>query len=178
MPKLSSELEKERNRVLSYCLMRIDNALVATQDVKGSADRMRKALSLAQKSEDKIQIARCSMALGVRLASAGLEKEAEENWTKALDIAKDSANYDMRQVTGWTLIAKAAFLNKKGKSMEALELLRSAETELQAIENYAGLANVNALMAEAYGSIGDKLNKEKCLRKSQEFMKKAKKEKK
>jgi len=178
LPKLSPRLEKERSRVLSYCFMRIDNTLVATGDTKESVKRMRTALKMAQKSQDAVQIARCLLALGARLASAGFAVEAEESWNKALAVAEGKTEYDMQQVVGWTLITKASFLNRKGERMEALRILERAEKILEAINNYAGVANSNVLMAEIYRSLNDKSNEHRRREKSKEYMEKAKTEQK
>jgi tetratricopeptide (TPR) repeat protein len=176
--EVSPEVEKERNRVLSFCLMRIDNTLVSLGDKKGGPRRMEEALKFAMISEDKVQIARCFAALGARLAGNGLTQKAEENWSKAIAIAEGNTEYDMQQIVGWTLIARARFLKQLGKHMEALEIARLSEGKLRQIENYAGVANANAVMAEIYEILGDQCNKERCKKSSEDYMTKAKTERK
>jgi tetratricopeptide (TPR) repeat protein len=176
LPKLSQNLEKERNTILSYCLMRMDSALVAIGDIKESIKRMKKALATAKKSQDKVQIARCLTGLGARLASAGFAAEAEENWNKALAMAEGNSEYDMQQIVGWTHIVKARFLNQQGRHIEALKTARQAEAILEAINNYAGVANATALIADIYKSLNDNSNEQRYREKSKEFWEKAKTE--
>jgi tetratricopeptide (TPR) repeat protein len=176
LPKLSPNLEKERNTVLSYCLMRMDSALVATGDTAESVKRMKKALAIAEKSQEKVQIARCLTGLGARLASAGFAAEAEENWNKALALAEGGTEYDVQQIVGWTHIVKARFLNQQGKHMEALKTAKQAETILETINNYAGVANATTLMADIYKSLNDNSNEQRYRVKSKEFWEKAKTE--
>lgn len=175
---VSCDVGRERDRVLSFCLMRIDNTLVALGDKKGGVKRMEEALQIAVKSEDKVQIARCFAALGARLAGIGSAEKAEENWGKAITIADCSADYDMQQIVGWTFISRARFLNQQGKRAEALETAKIAEEKLKAIENYAGVANANALMAEIYKVLGDQRNEQRCKKIGEDYMDKAKTEQK
>lgn len=178
MTGLSPALEKEKNRVLAFCLMRIDDALVSVGDTKGSVERMKEALEIAENSGDSVSVARCLLALGARFASAGSLVEAERYWNRALDIAEGRKERDMQQIVGWTLIAKAQFLVRAGKKKEALELLERAELTLEAIDNYAGVANADSLMAEIYGKLKDKNNENKYRLKSKRLMQKAKTEEK
>lgn len=91
-------------------------------------------------------------------------------------IAEDSSEYDMQQIVGWTHLVKARFLNQKGKHMESLETARQAETMLEAINNYAGVANSAALIAEIYKDLEDGSNEKRYREKSRKFMEKAKAE--
>lgn len=178
LPKLSSSLEKERDRVLAFCLMRIDDALVSLGDTKESVARVKDALRVAQRSGDAIQIARCLLALGARLASAGSLVEAESYWDKTLGMAEGRTDRDMQQIVGWTLIVKAQFLSRAGENRAALGTLGRAERTLEAIDNYAGVAKADALMAEIYGVLKDKPNERRYREKSEKLMEKAKTEEK
>jgi len=154
--------------------MRIDSALVATGDKEESVKRMKKALVTARKSQDKVQIARCLVALGVRLASAGFVAGAEENWRKALNIAESNDEYDMQQIVGWTLIVKARFLKQNAEYLGALKIAERAEKILENIKNYAGVANVTALMAELCKNLNYYAKEKRYREKSEKFLKKAK----
>jgi tetratricopeptide (TPR) repeat protein len=178
LSKLSPALEKAKNRVLAFCLMRIDDALVSAGDTSESVARMKDALEVAQRSEDQVQIARCLLALGARLASAGSNAEAEEYWGKALSIAEGHAERDMQQIVGWTLITKAHFLTRSGRNEEALKVLQNAERTLEAIDNFAGIANADTLIADIYRALKDERNERRYREKSQRFMEKAKTEEK
>ncbi|NIQ08016.1 MAG: hypothetical protein GWO20_20570 [Candidatus Korarchaeota archaeon] len=174
---LPTYLEKERKRVLSYCLLRIDNVLVTKGDAPESVERMKNALEVARKSGDEVQIARCSLALGTRLASAGAMDKAIEFWRKARELAKNRPEDTMQQIAGWTLISEAHFLqHMKKKYNEALDKLSRAESILEAINNYAGVARVNKVKASVYADINEKEMQQTCLAKRKKFMEKAKRE--
>lgn len=174
---LSPVLEKERNRVLSYCLMRIDNALGILGDTDNAVARAEEALEIATRSEDALQIARCSLALGVRLSEKGQMKEANDQFSRVIDITQDQENEEMQQLLGWTLIVKGNMLMKEGLYSESLEVLEKAESILQSIRNYAGIAQVNEIMASVYQQLGDSKNSKRRERKAAKFWKKAKTEK-
>lgn len=171
---LSQDLEKERNRVLSYCLMRIDDTLGALGNTKDAVERMREALQFAQKSESSVQIARCFLALGGRLASDGIVEEAEACWEQALVLAEDNSEKDMQQIVGWTLIVKGHFLSLKGETKAALETIRRAEAVSEAINNYSGVARANEAMIKLYSSLNDELNAQLCRKKGKEYLERAK----
>lgn len=171
---LSQDLEKERNRVLSYCLMRMDDTLVALGNTKDAVGRMREALQFAQKSESSVQIARCFLALGGRLASDGIVEEAEACWEQALVLAEDNNEKDMQQIVGWTLIVKGHFLNLKGETITALETIRRAEVVFEAIDNYAGVARANEAMTKLYSHLNDETNEQLCSKKGKEYLERAK----
>ena len=80
LTNLSEAEERNRNRVLAYCLMRIDDALFSKGDTADAVNRTQEALSLAQRSEDEVQIARCQLLLGARLMNQGKIAEAEEHY--------------------------------------------------------------------------------------------------
>jgi tetratricopeptide (TPR) repeat protein len=178
LSELSPSLKKERDRVLAFCLMRIDDALVRLGDKGDSVSRVKHALQVAQRSQDNIQIARCLLALGTRLASAGSIAEAESYWDKTLSLAEGRTERDMRQIVGWTLIVKGRFQSQTGEAKIALETLERAEGTLEAIDNYAGMANADALMAEIYRTLKDNFNEKKYREKSRKFMEKAQAEEK
>jgi tetratricopeptide (TPR) repeat protein len=178
MTRLSPALEKEKNRILAFCLMRIDDALVSVGNPKDSVTRMKEALEIAERSGDSVGIARCHLALGARLASAGSLVEAESYWNRTLSMAEGHKERDMQQIVGWTFIVKAQFLSREGKNREALETLGRAEQALEAIDNYAGVANADSLIAEIYGKLKDGNKERKYREKSTKLMDKAKLEEK
>jgi tetratricopeptide (TPR) repeat protein len=175
---LSLDLEKKRNRVFSYCLMRMDDTLVTLGDTKDSVGRMREALQFAQRSESSVQIARCFLALGGRLASDGLVEEAEAYWERALVLAEGNSEKDMQQIVGWTLIVRGHFLSLKGEINAALETIRRAEAVSEAIDNYAGVARANEALAKLYSSLNDEHNEQLCRKKGEDYLERAKTEEK
>ncbi|MFX1368148.1 MAG: hypothetical protein ACFFAY_06105 [Promethearchaeota archaeon] len=153
---LTPDLQKERDRALSYCLMRTDEAMVNMGMEDATMKRLTESLELAKKSEDPVQIARCHFALGIRLLNQGKIPEAESSWRKVFRLAEGHENDDeMQQVLGWALLARAHVVNAKSLYKQAHALLLSAEAKLISIENYAGLAAVHNLLAQVYTSLGD-----------------------
>ncbi|MBD3190800.1 MAG: hypothetical protein GF308_09160 [Candidatus Heimdallarchaeota archaeon] len=176
---LSNEMEKERNRVLSFCLMRIDNSLGNLGHSEKAVERTKEALNVAEKSEDLLAISRCLLALGTRLIEQGEIEEAEKHFNKIFTIAENNPqNKDIQQTKGWTLITKGHFAHKMGICEEALVELRKAEEILRAINNYAGIAQANELMAKVYLEMEDPANADRCIVIAEEFKEKALEEKK
>ncbi|NHJ12485.1 MAG: hypothetical protein EAX95_02360 [Candidatus Thorarchaeota archaeon] len=152
---LPLEIQRERDRVLSYCIMRLDEALSNSGDNSDTIKRVMHALDLAEKSENAVQIARCHLALGVRLLNQGKIPEAEENWRQVFRLSEGREDEDdMQQVLGWTLLARAHVVNAKSLYSQAYGLLLRARGILHAINNFAGLAAVHKLLAQVCYSLG------------------------
>ncbi len=177
LKNLEPQQEKQRKRVLSFCLLRIDDALVALGDDKGSVERAREFLRLARESEDTVQIARSQLALGGRLLNAQDIAGAEEQFAQILTTWLDSDSSDLQQVVGWTLLVRGHILNAKSLYTQAITVLQNAGTVLTSIGNYAGLARVYDLMSEVYLNLDDRDMSDECRIKSSEYLEKAKVEK-
>jgi tetratricopeptide (TPR) repeat protein len=177
LKNLDEDTEKQRKRVLSFCLLRIDDVLVTLGDDAGSMARAREVLELALQSEDEVQIARAQLLLGTRLLGAEDIKGAEEQFTQILTNWLDSDNRDLQQVVGWTLLVRGHILNAKSLYTQAIKVLQDAHLVLASIGNYAGLARVYELMSEVYLNLGDSNMSEECRSKSSEYLEKAKAEK-
>jgi len=145
----------EQKRVLSYCLMRLDEALSNIGETEGSMTRAEKSLQLAIESGDLVQIARSRLMVGVRLLNIGELPEAESYFADVITGGIDSDDSEMQQVVGWTLLVRANIL--KGKSLydQALYVAQDAAGFLSRIENYRGLEQVYSLMAKLYMDIGN-----------------------
>jgi len=174
----SEKEEKERNRVLAYCLMRLDEALVNMGDDRDAVKRATEALETARKSQDAVQIARCLLAYGVRLLNTGRLPDAEASWQEVVRMAEGSEDRDMQQVLGWTFLARASLLKAKSLEKQALVLAHEAERTLAAIDNYAGLASTYNLLAKLYSAEGDTDASDECTRKAEHYKKMAKEERK
>jgi tetratricopeptide (TPR) repeat protein len=177
LKNLDVDTEKQRKRVLSFCLLRIDDVLVTLGDEAGSMARAREVLELALQSEDEVQIARAQLLLGTRLLNAEDITGAEEQFAQILTRWLDSDNSDLQQVVGWTLLVRGHILNAKSLYSQAIVVLQHAESILTAIGNYAGLAKAYDLMSEVYLNLGDSDMSDECRTKSSEYLEKAKVEK-
>ena len=172
-----SEMEaKDRNRVLAYCLMRIDDALFSKGDTADSVSRAQEALSIALSSKDAVQIARCQLTLGARLMNQGKIAEAEEHYRGILTTHMDSEDEELIQVVGWTLITRGHLLNAKSLHDQALFVLLDAENRLKSIGNFAGIAAANELLVKVYLNLGWSEDAQKCRRMAIKYKEKAKRE--
>lgn len=175
LTNLDDNLMKERNRILAYCLMRIDNTLVGLEDTDNSVERSKESFEFAEKSENIIQIARSSLAYGTRLLNAGQLPAAEKQFSLVIQLGNDHPDdEDIQQTVGWSLIVRGHILLGKSLYEQAIVVLEEAEGICNKIDNFAGIAQANAVLAQAYGSIGDKKRAEECKEKSEKFQEKAK----
>lgn len=171
---LPSDLTQERDRILSFCLMRIDNALVELGDSTNAVDRAREAFDVAQRSRNDVQLARCSLAYGTRLLNSGDLPAAESQFKLVYELAERYPNdKDIQQTLGWALIVRGHILNGKSLYNQALIVLEEAEEICLSIDNYAGIAQVNGLLAQVYGKLNDPERAEVCKKNAEEFQKKA-----
>ena len=178
---LSPEMEKERDRVLAFCLIRIDSTLatLGAKDTDAALIRTREALKTAERSEDPTQIARCALAHGTRLLNSGRIPEGEEQFSRVILMAEEhSDNEEIQQVLGWTFIVRGHILQGKSLYDQAIHVLKEAIAVLAPIENYAGLAKANKLMARLYASLGDSSSAKECRTRAKEYRAKAKQERK
>ncbi|MGY5876049.1 MAG: hypothetical protein RTU30_09905, partial [Candidatus Thorarchaeota archaeon] len=175
---MDSECQQEWNRVMSYCLMRIDNAEVSLGK-ESNIERVRESLSLAEASENPVQIARSSLALGITLLNLGRLPDAEEQWRRVFKLAEGlDEDEDMQQVVGWTLVVRANVLMGKSLYNQARYVGEDAAGILSSIENYAGLAAANRVLANAYQALGDEKETERCREMVEYYQEKAKTERK
>ena len=143
--------DKERKRVLSYCLMRINDAMERLEQSEGSIKRAEESLRLAKESEDRVQILRSKLALGIALLNLGKLPESESHFTDIILQTQDEIeNKDVIQVYGWTLIVSVNVLLGKSLYNQAKELASQALGVLSGIESYAGLRTICSLLSRIY----------------------------
>ena len=143
--------DKERKRVLSYCLMRINDAMEHLEQSEGSIKRAEESLKLAEESEDRVQILRSKLFLGVALLNLGKLPESESHFTDIILQTQDETDdKDVIQVYGWTLIVRVNILLVKSLYDQSKELANQALGVLSGIENYAGLRTICSLLSRIY----------------------------
>ena len=148
---LSPDEERERKRVLSYCLMRINDAMEQLERHEGSLERAKQVLQLAEESEDLVQILRAQLALGVTLLNSGNLSEAEQYFASIIkQTQNERKNPEVIQVFGWTLIVRVNILMGKSLNNQAKILAEEALGVLSGIKNYAGLRTVCSLLAKIH----------------------------
>jgi tetratricopeptide (TPR) repeat protein len=172
---LTPDLEQERYRVLAYCLMRLDETLVVMGEEEGALERAKESLRIAELSSDAVQIARSSLAVGIRLLNTGQLPDAEKQWSRVFKLAEGmDEDKDMQQVVGWTLIVRANVLLGKSLYNQALELAHRGNSVLRDLNNYAGLAAAKAVLSRIHAALGDTEISERCKVLAEEYQEKAK----
>jgi tetratricopeptide (TPR) repeat protein len=152
----TKEIECERNRVLSYCLMRINDVLDRLERNDTPIDRAKESLRLAESSGNLVQILRSKMALGIAHLNQGELKTAEKHFGEIIiQTRNEEDNHDIIQIYGWTLIVRVNILLGKSLYNQAEELALKALGVLRRIKNYAGLRTASSLLSKTYQSIGD-----------------------
>lgn len=168
----TEEGERHRNRVLSYCVMRINDALEILDRSEGSLERAEDSLKLAVESGDRVQILRSKMALGVTLLNSGNLQEAESHFSDIiLQTQDETENRDIIQIYGWTLIVRVNILLGKSLYNQAKELATQALGVLSGIKNYAGLRTACSLLSRVYEIEGDTEEAESYRQRSEEYAK-------
>ena len=156
MEIISGDVEREQKKLLSYCIMRINDALEHLERSEGSIERAEESLKLAEESEDLIQILRSKLSMGVTLLNTGKLPEAESYFTDIILQTQDEIeNKDVIQLYGWTLIIRVNILLGKSLYNQAEELANQALGVLSSINNYAGLRAACALLSRIYQSEGN-----------------------
>ncbi len=176
--ELPVAIELERKRVLAYCLMRIDEALVKLDRTEGAVRRAQESLELAIESGDIVQIARSKLTMGIRLLNEGKLPAAESHFGDIIKDGMASDDSDMKQVVGWTLLVRANILKGKSLYNQALIVAEDAAGVLAGIENYAGLAQVYSLIATIQNDMGSPEAAKLSLEASESYAEKAKKHRK
>ena len=165
-----ADIEKEQKRVLSYCLMRINDALEHLDRSDGSIVRAEESLRLAEASEDRVQILRSKLALGVALLNSGNLSDAESHFTDIiLQTQDETENKDVIQIYGWTLIVRVNILLGKSLYNQAKELANQALGVLSGIKNYAGLRTACSLLSRIYQIEGNIETSESYKKRSEDY---------
>ena len=176
LDRLSEDLDKERKRVLSYCILRQNDALASLDRSEGAIERAEESLKLAEESEDTVQILRSKLAVGVALLNTGNLPESEEYFTEIILQTRDETeNEDIIQVYGWTLIVRVNILLGKSLYNQAKELAMHALGVLSGIGNYAGLRTSCSLLSHIYFAEGDLDNGELYKHRAEDYARLAKK---
>lgn len=154
--EISQEHDRERKRVLSYCLMRINDALNNLGRSADSIEQANEVLRIAEESEDRVQTLRAKLALGIAFLNSGILPEAESHFGAIIKETMDEKeDKDVMQVYGWTLIVRVNILMGKSLYNQAEELVKRAIGVLIDIKNYAGLRTAFSIYARIDESNGD-----------------------
>jgi tetratricopeptide (TPR) repeat protein len=163
------DIQPEHDRVMSYCLMRISD----TQSKLGEdADisLIKTSLELAERSGDPVQIARSTLAFGIKLLNQGQVSEAEVHFRRIFTLSEEMKdNRDMQQVLGWMFIVRTNILLGKSLYDQAFKLAQDAINTLHPIENYAGLRVAYRLLAKCQIILGNNDEANASLRMAEKY---------
>ncbi|TFG06135.1 hypothetical protein EU538_10675 [Candidatus Thorarchaeota archaeon] len=166
---LSADVQREHDRVMAYCLMRINDARTRL-DEKSDEELLKESLRLAERSGDEVQTARSTLSMGIHLLNSGQLPEAEDHLGRVFDLAEGMEDSrDMQQVVGWTLIVRANILLGKSLYGQAKRVAEDAISTLGAIDNYAGLRVAYRILASVYRSLGTEKEAGECMRMAEEY---------
>lgn len=144
--------------LLAYVLLREDDlAFEQAGDLPASLKRMEYAVALAEASGSAVQLGRCLMVLGERLALAERPEEARAVWDRCelIGRAGDATDDpDRRQLLGWLLLMRARQAMREEGLGYAFNLVEEAREKLEAIQDEAGLGALYTVLALLYEGLG------------------------
>jgi hypothetical protein len=172
----SEDAERERRRILSYCLLRINDALDRLERLDERIERAQESLDHALASNDRAQILRSKLALGIAHLNSGDLETAEDYFAEIIEEAdREDEDRDVVQVFGWTLVARTNILLGKSLYNQALNLGMEALGVLGGIKNYAGLRAASSAVSRAYRSLGDEAEADEYKKQAEQYDRLAKK---
>lgn len=141
--------------LLAYALLREDDLLFELDgDVPASLSRMAYAISLAETSGNEVQLGRCLMVQGERLALAERSDETRRAWERCEELSRTKDDRDHRQLLGWLLIMRARQAMREEALNQASILAQEAKRILEAIEDEAGMGALYGVLALLYEGLG------------------------
>ena len=141
--------------LLAYALLREDDVLFELDgDALASLSRMERAVSLAETAGDEVQLGRCLMVLGERLAVAERPEEARHVWERCEALGRGQAERGHQQLLGWLLIMRARQAMREEALDQALDLAQEAQGLLEAVEDEAGMGALYLVLALLYEGLG------------------------
>lgn len=141
--------------LLAYALLREDDLLFELDgDVPASLSRMEHAVSLAETSGDEVQLGRCLMVQGERLALAEHLEEARRAWERCEALSRANDDRDHQQLLGWLLIMRARQAMREEALDQASALTQEAKSVLEAIGDEAGMGALYGILALLYEGLG------------------------
>jgi tetratricopeptide (TPR) repeat protein len=141
--------------LLAYALLREDDLLFELDgDVSASLSRMERAVALAETSGDEVQLGRCLMVLGERLAVAERPEEARRVWERCEALSRGAGDRGHQQLLGWLLIMQARQAMREDAPDRAFDLAQEAKRLLEAIEDEAGMGALYLVLALLYEGLG------------------------
>lgn len=141
--------------LLAYTLLRVDDlAFEQDGDLPASLTRMERAVALAEVSGNAVQLGRCLLVLGERLALAERPQDARHAWARCEALGRASNGRDQQQVLGWLLIMRTRQAMREGNLEGALLLAQETKALLEGIDDEAGLGALYTVLALLYEGLG------------------------
>jgi tetratricopeptide (TPR) repeat protein len=148
----------EKQRVLSYCLMRQGNILRQMKKPQQALEISEREITAARASGDGITLARSLMSNGINRVVSGEIDRGSKMLEEALQLFKNGKSYDHKQGVGWCWIIQADLANSKlveREPAEVVDIATRALDILKPIENWPGVARAYAARAEAHEKLGN-----------------------
>jgi hypothetical protein len=141
--------------LLAYLGLREDDLLFEIDgDLPASLERMEQAVALAESSGDAIQVGRCLMVQGERLALAERAEDAARAWDRCEAIGRAGDDARQRQLLGWLLLMRARQALREADFAQAEALAQEAREALESIEDEAGLGALYLVLGLLYEAQG------------------------
>lgn len=148
----------DKQRVLSYCLMRQGNILRQMSKPQQALELSEAEIRAARESDDEITLARSLMSNGVNLIATGSVERGMNMIAEAQLLFTRGESIDHKQGLGWCWILQADLANaglvEKGPDEVVVFATRALDI-LGPIENWPGVARAFGARAAAYEKLGD-----------------------
>jgi hypothetical protein len=161
------DLERHRQRVLAYALMREANALRQTDDVEGAAEKDRQGLEAARRSGDSVSTGRALLSMAGTAFAAGQADHGETYLEEARTEFEAGTTEDHVQGAGWAWVLTADVGNAGLIDLAPAEVVAAGDRALELlepIENWPGVARAHAARAVAFDGMGKQEQAEEARR--------------
>lgn len=148
----------EKQRVLSYSLMRQGNILRQQGKPKAALALSEREIMAARASRDEITLARSLMSNGTNFIVAGKLEQGFKLLEEARGLFEKGESNDHKQGLGWYWILQADLSTAgliKREPAELVEIASRALDILEPIQNWPGVARAYAVRASAHEKLGD-----------------------
>jgi hypothetical protein len=165
----NQDAERERQRLLAYCLLRQGNVQRQLGNPEAATKLGRREVKAARASGDEITLARSLMSLGTNRILIGKVDTGMELIIEARKLFQNGDRHEYRQGLGWSWILQADLGNAGVVVMGSREILDAADRALAILEpigNWPGVARAHAARAAA---MDDKDEAEEARREQKRF---------
>ena len=149
--------ENERRKILSllsFCHMRMGVIHLSLNQTEKAEKHIRVSSTYSEESEDRLAIARVTLASGALHHKKGDLGEAEELMRRAQAFFESKKNIEYRKGLGWCMINLASVQAEKGDLEQSIKQFSKAIEVLRSINNYVGMAMACDALAKIHKRMG------------------------